>query len=68
MMKDEYQSALLWYYYYRKYLITKNRRKINWKNIKDKFSSISSYISKRIERKEVEKPKIKEGDAYEKNN
>ena len=66
MMKEEYNSALLWYESYREFLIKEERKEGKLKKLVDsivaKFSDISKKAKKKWQEKEkkVEEPKKKE--------
>lgn len=72
MMKEEYDSALLWYESYREFLIKEKRKEGKLKkltgSIAAKFSDISKKAEKkRVEKKKkVEKPEKKESDVKQK--
>jgi hypothetical protein len=57
MMKEEYDSALLWYESYREFLIKEKRKEGKLKKLTGSIAAKFSDISKKMEKKRVEKEK-----------
>ena len=57
MMKEEYDSALLWYGSYREFLIKEKRKEGKLKKLTGSIAAKFSDISKKMEKKRVEKEK-----------
>jgi len=60
MMKEEYNSALLWYKGYRNFLIKERRKQVKLKKLLSGTSSRGSNVSKKTEQEPVVQPGAKE--------